>query len=197
MSENYAETEPEASEDEFFLMSGLTKFSPALQGEPFASANLGLLIWMASHGRTVIVHFDDLAEGTGIHPRRIRASLRKLESAGHIAISGSGSIRTIEVISEFVRTSGEWVSNRATFRWTTGSSKWRTSVISADLRRKVFDRDGAVCAYCGDTAGPFHIDHRLPVAKGGKDTMNNLTVACASCNLSKGAKTGSDWKGRK
>jgi len=36
--------------------------------------------------------------------------------------------------------------------------------------------------------GGRHVDHILPLSKGGAHTASNLAVACASCNLSKSAK---------
>lgn len=183
-------------EHDYFLVNGDFLRSPVMEGERPSSATLGLLLWMACHGQAVTVHFDDLTEGTNLHPRSVKTALGKLERAGHISISGSGAIRTIEITSEFIQTSGSWASARAGFTWAKGGSKWRVTPISTKLRRQVFQRDGEVCAYCGDTTGPFHIDHRKPVAKGGKDTLGNLTVACRSCNLSKGCKTTEEWKGK-
>lgn len=65
------------------------------------------------------------------------------------------------------------------------------------LRAFVLERDGYVCAYCGDTEGPFHVDHIFPVSRGGTDDPENLTCACASCNLSKSDKTLQEWRGVK
>lgn len=64
------------------------------------------------------------------------------------------------------------------------------------IQRFVFERDGNVCAYCGDKYGPFHLDHVFPWALGGDHTPENLTVACARCNWSKGGKTLSEWRGQ-
>lgn len=33
-----------------------------------------------------------------------------------------------------------------------------------------------------------HIDHYIPISKGGKHTLSNLVVSCANCNLKKSAK---------
>lgn len=52
----------------------------------------------------------------------------------------------------------------------------------------VKERDGAVCAYCGIEAKIVHIDHVIPISRGGQSTLENMVVACRSCNLSKGAK---------
>lgn len=65
--------------------------------------------------------------------------------------------------------------------------------IPQEVRRVVAERDGNVCRYCGDESGPFHLDHIFPVSRGGTNEVTNLTVACATCNLSKGAKTLGEW----
>lgn len=58
----------------------------------------------------------------------------------------------------------------------------------------VYSRDGRVCAYCGGTEDPFHIDHIIPVSRGGGSGLDNLAVACIACNLSKGSKTPDEWR---
>lgn len=46
---------------------------------------------------------------------------------------------------------------------------------------------GNRCAYCG---GPYeHLDHVIPLAKGGTKFPANLRPACARCNLGKGTKS--------
>lgn len=58
------------------------------------------------------------------------------------------------------------------------------------LREQVIARDGYVCGLCGGAVDPtdVHIDHRLPVAWGGSDELNNLQVTHSRCNLRKGAR---------
>lgn len=58
-------------------------------------------------------------------------------------------------------------------------------------RAETFARYSRTCAYCSDPAE--HIDHILPISKGGADAPHNLLPACAPCNLSKGAKTLAEW----
>ena len=46
---------------------------------------------------------------------------------------------------------------------------------------------GNICYYCG--GGKFeHIDHYIPLSKGGGHILANVRPACASCNLRKGSK---------
>lgn len=58
------------------------------------------------------------------------------------------------------------------------------------LRDAVLERDGFVCGICGDEieSGDLHIDHILPVARGGTNDLDNLQPAHSFCNISKGAR---------
>lgn len=75
-------------------------------------------------------------------------------------------------------------------RWANWTGR---ETIPAHVRRAVFERDGDRCAYCGATDGPFHLDHVFPAIRGGHSGADNLVVACAPCNLSKGAQTPEEW----
>lgn len=44
---------------------------------------------------------------------------------------------------------------------------------------------GGRCGYCRERSAQ-HWDHRVPIAKGGKDEPANLVPACAKCNYKKG-----------
>lgn len=53
------------------------------------------------------------------------------------------------------------------------------------------ERGEYVCQKCGrtfKTRRGLHLDHIIPWKRGGKTTIGNLQVLCASCNLRKGAK---------
>ena len=69
------------------------------------------------------------------------------------------------------------------------SKKARNS-MSKSLREKILNRDNRTCQNCKKTAESFreiklHIDHIIPVSKGGTDNEDNLQVLCSSCNLIK------------
>ena len=55
----------------------------------------------------------------------------------------------------------------------------------------IHTRYGGFCVYCG---GPgTHIDHFIPIARGGTNAEGNLVEACKSCNSSKGSKEPFAW----
>ena len=63
--------------------------------------------------------------------------------------------------------------------------------LSARLRFIVLERDGFRCRYCGATADQvrLHVDHVIPIVKGGTNDLGNLVTACAPCNQGKAAMT--------
>jgi len=64
----------------------------------------------------------------------------------------------------------------------------RERAIPAEIARQVWQRDGRRCAYCQTAEGSFHLDHLYPCSKGGPNTLDNLQVLCAPCNLAKAAR---------
>jgi 5-methylcytosine-specific restriction endonuclease McrA len=53
----------------------------------------------------------------------------------------------------------------------------------------VLERDGHRCGICNEEiVGDFHLDHVVPLAKGGPHLYSNVQAAHPSCNIKKGAK---------
>jgi len=52
-------------------------------------------------------------------------------------------------------------------------------------RSYIYERDGGICHICRKKAPRrgFHLDHLVPLSKGGAHTHDNLAVAHANCNL--------------
>jgi hypothetical protein len=64
--------------------------------------------------------------------------------------------------------------------------------VSEVLKRRIAERAGFRCEYCGlSQAGQasFHVDHVIPVSAGGETRADNLALACVSCSLRKAART--------
>lgn len=79
----------------------------------------------------------------------------------------------------------------------------KASVISeAYTDKEVLEKYGSICHICGigiDLSIPrkgkranwgesLHIDHVIPLSKGGPDTLDNVRPSHAFCNISKGSK---------
>lgn len=61
-------------------------------------------------------------------------------------------------------------------------------------RQIVLARDNFRCVYCGEADAEMHIDHVVPISRGGSNEVDNLVAACAACNSSKGDKLPSEWR---
>ena len=59
-----------------------------------------------------------------------------------------------------------------------------------DIKEHYFGKQKGVCLGCGTHYDYkiFHLDHRKPRSKGGRDERENLQLLCGSCNSRKGAK---------
>lgn len=63
--------------------------------------------------------------------------------------------------------------------------------VSDSLRYDVMNRDGFKCVICGASAkegAHLHVDHIIPVSKGGTSTPSNLRTLCERCNIGKSNK---------
>lgn len=50
------------------------------------------------------------------------------------------------------------------------------------------------CYYCGEkVSNDFHIDHVIPLSRGGTDSPDNLVITCPTCNLRKSSKLPHEW----
>ena len=64
----------------------------------------------------------------------------------------------------------------------------KPSAHPAFTRFNLFLRDRFACQYCGVTSD-LTFDHVVPRAQGGRTTWENVSTACAPCNLRKGGRT--------
>jgi 5-methylcytosine-specific restriction endonuclease McrA len=69
-------------------------------------------------------------------------------------------------------------------------------VFQSHERQQILNRDNWICQSCGikvhdrnsgdwNTPDKAHIDHIIPISKGGNSEPNNLQILCRTCNLSK------------
>jgi 5-methylcytosine-specific restriction endonuclease McrA len=74
--------------------------------------------------------------------------------------------------------------------------------IAKQSRSFIIARDEQTCTYCRreglETRDPdgkyWHIDHDIPVCRGGTNKESNLVLACAACNLAKRDRTGDEFR---
>ena len=56
------------------------------------------------------------------------------------------------------------------------------------LLKKLLQKQKGRCVLCGDKADKWHLDHVIPVVRGGCSEDFNMQALCVMCNLRKGSK---------
>lgn len=72
------------------------------------------------------------------------------------------------------------------------TSKRERKYMNDKLRYDILKRDNFKCQKCGTSANDgakLHVDHIIPVSKGGQTTPSNLQTLCDRCNIGKSNKT--------
>lgn len=65
---------------------------------------------------------------------------------------------------------------------------------TADDIKWIFQHQDGECAYCGIKLGAkYHVDHVIPLSRGGTNYPENLACTCPTCNLSKNDRTLLEW----
>lgn len=61
--------------------------------------------------------------------------------------------------------------------------------------REQYDRQKSKCYYCIKKIawGKHHIDHVIPLSRGGSNDISNLVIACQKCNLTKHNRLPHEW----
>jgi 5-methylcytosine-specific restriction endonuclease McrA len=92
--------------------------------------------------------------------------------------------------SRWVNVGHAQIPSRAWYEWHRARrlNPNRRSSLSPGVRQAVIARDGLTCGLCGDPVelADVHIDHIIPVARGGDDWPGNLQVTHSACNVRKG-----------
>jgi 5-methylcytosine-specific restriction endonuclease McrA len=159
-----------------------------------------------------LVHASQIAEmhAAGLEPEAIRKSLALRESL----LKSAGSAPSVaRLVMEEQRR--HWQENpeakAAHDRWWKSHNWWLRYQINPELRlytrqkskrRKAQMRNSVAiqvsgqeisarfakfdhrCAYCG-AGGDLHIEHVVPISRGGGHAIGNIVPACESCNYSK------------
>ena len=59
----------------------------------------------------------------------------------------------------------------------------------------LYNQQGGTCCWCKTSIeDKYHIDHIIPVSKGGSSNIDNLCLACPKCNQLKGDLLPSEWE---
>lgn len=110
------------------------------------------------------------------------SEIRRRISVAQIRTTGSHG-QSVEAIDDATFDAGE-----------KARLKKRRRAIRAGVRFLVMKQANYSCQICGvsrrrDQSVELHVDHKIPLAKGGTNEVSNLWVLCSTCNLGKGIKS--------
>lgn len=72
----------------------------------------------------------------------------------------------------------------------------RTGVLLGSQIEALYLKQRGACAYCGAyLKEDWQLDHVIPLARGGSNTIENVALACKECNNRKSWKTPEEWGG--
>lgn len=60
--------------------------------------------------------------------------------------------------------------------------------LSADIVSQLFERQRGKCVCCQKQLRLYHVDHIVPLARGGMNVDENVQLLCRKCNISKSAR---------
>lgn len=69
-----------------------------------------------------------------------------------------------------------------------GKEYQQGTLAGYETREFLLEKWNRQCAYCGVKDVPLQIEHIHPRAKGGSNSITNLTLSCEKCNTKKGSK---------
>jgi hypothetical protein len=139
-----------------------------------------------------------LCKRTSLTNRTVQMAVKRLEARGLIYVEPNAGRNGTNMFYLFASGPVRQVSKERTG---SAATKRRKDAYNP---HSVFARDGYRCVYCGfqderngsDAGLALHVDHALPLSRGGTDEPSNLVTSCVNCNLRKGDKTAEEFMGR-
>lgn len=82
--------------------------------------------------------------------------------------------------------------------WTGGRQRSCNDHIRSLELKDIFYKQRKKCYYCGTTLSTkvpanLHIEHKIPVCRGGKSTISNIVICCRDCNFLKFTRTDEEF----
>jgi uncharacterized protein YeaO (DUF488 family) len=139
------------------------------------------------------------AEDDDFRRRQIEAVRRSVaKNKSHYDAWRKDYVKKPEVRRRMYDASARWAATeRGRTSRLNSAAKRRDRVSSGDVSHEdcisVMSRD--CCYLCMSDDGDFHLEHMVPLSRGGPHSLSNLAKACASCNLTKSTMTAWEYVG--
>lgn len=68
--------------------------------------------------------------------------------------------------------------------------------ITMQIRSQTDKKGQLHCWWCGEKLNKWHVDHVIPLARGGSNAPENIVISCPTCNMTRKDKLPHEWNGR-
>ncbi len=149
-----------------------------------------------SHRDDFLETLRELSRTDPTHPPMRREVIRLMRQRGVIK---SGNVLTNTILQlqigglviyedrKFYLVEGCEVPSRAYLK--SLQPNYRATVRTLTNVQLLYKQQKGLCWWCGEELlGVYHVDHRMPIAKGGTNDLGNLCLACPQCNSEKSDK---------
>ena len=137
------------------------------------------------------------------NPESMRKATRKYLSAHREYVrekKREWRLANLEAARERERKWGASNPDKLRNQWSNRSARKRGATGGYTLKdiADLFDRQRGKCAACKDRitktgSTKYHIDHVIPLKRGGSNWPDNLQLLCKPCNLKKGSMSPEEW----
>ncbi len=83
-------------------------------------------------------------------------------------------------------------SKAATYKRRALTRGEESSFTAQDLRNLMREQDGK-CFYCKKKLKQHHVEHKIPISRGGTHSKDNICLSCPRCNLTKHTQTAEEF----
>jgi 5-methylcytosine-specific restriction endonuclease McrA len=99
-----------------------------------------------------------------------------------------------EILKRYRTSERGRVSHRAHQQRRYAAAKASEGVLTSENINLQYSKQKGRCYYCNNKVGnKYHVDHVVPLARGGLNIPENIVIACPSCNQHKSDKLPHEW----
>ena len=156
---------------------------------------------IAINNKSKLKNIDKILAGKKAWYQKVKSSIEWQDKCKEYRINNKENKKQYDI--KYRALNQEKCLERATNWRKNNKEKRKVICFNYDAKRRVIEKDGdsfskinnwlkrqiKVCHWCMvDCNDSYHIDHYEPLSKGGTHTIDNLVIACPTCNLTKNAK---------